>query len=94
MKKISAVVALVLALVLCGSACADLYPTTARVTKVDRSADLVTVETVTGLLFTFEGCEDWEEGDCCSLLMDDNGTDSVLDDLVLDAIYSGWILSR
>lgn len=71
---------------------AELYPMTARVYMVDEFTDTVTVETFTGFLFSFEGVEDWAEGDCCALIMDDFGTAEISDDLIVSARYSGWDL--
>jgi len=92
MKKI--VCMLMVALVLFGVASAEMYPATARVVSVDYESDTVTVETFTGFLFTFEGCEDWMVNDCCSLIMDDNGTEKIYDDVILMAYYGGWLLGR
>lgn len=71
---------------------AELYPMTARVYMVDEFTDTVTVETFMGFLFSFEGVEDWAEGDCCALIMDDCGTAGISDDLIVSARYSGWDL--
>lgn len=32
------------------------------------------------------------EGDCASLIMDDNGTEKILDDMIIMAQYGGWTL--
>lgn len=94
--KIATIATIVTALIiaLCGiaTASAELYPETARVRCVNYDTDTVTVETFTGFLFVFEGCEDWQAGDCCSLIMEDNGTASVYDDEIIMAQYGGWEL--
>ena len=79
---------------LCGvaTATAEVYPETAKVVEVNYSTDTVTVETFTGYLFTFEGCEDWQEGDCACLIMEDNGTEKIYDDEIVLAQYGGWEL--
>ena len=77
---------------LCGIATAEIYPETAKVVEVDYDTDTVTVETFTGFLFTFYGCEDWMVGDCASLIMEDNGTELVYDDEIIMAQYGGWEL--
>jgi len=92
MKTITAIITAILLTVICVTACADLYPETAKVIKVDYETDTVTVETSTGFQFTFEGCEDWTEGDCASLIMEDNGTAKVFDDEIVMAQYGAWIL--
>ena len=73
---------------------AEIYPKTAKVIEVNEAEDLVTIETCTGITYTFEGCEDWTEGDGVSLIMEDNGTESILDDSILMAEYTGWILEK
>lgn len=66
-----------------------IYPQAFRVYSVDRSADLVTLETSTGLLFDFYGVEDWTTGDVCAAVMDDNGTPEIIDDRIIMARYAG-----
>ena len=65
------------------------YALTAKVVEVDRDADLVTVVDGAGNAWQFEGVEDWEEDDFVSLLMDDNGTEFIYDDVILAARYAG-----
>ena len=76
------------------TATAEIYPKTAKVIEVNYDEDLVTIETCTGITYTFEGCEDWAEGDGVSLIMEDNGTESILDDCILMAEYTGWTLEN
>ena len=68
----------------------SIYPETARIVELNYDEDIVIVETFTGFLFSFYGCEDWSIGDCCSMIMSDNGTETMLDDQVIVAEYSGW----
>ena len=68
---------------------ATLYPETAIVREIDPVEDTVLVEAGNGNLFVFKGTEDWEEDDICSMLMSDNGTANVVDDIILDVKYSG-----
>lgn len=67
------------------------YAMTAIVSVLDYAGDTVTVENATGFTWCFKGTEDWEIGDVASLVMDDNGTEIVIDDLVVSARYSGYI---
>lgn len=80
--------AIILALIISAISSGLIYPETAKVTKLNRKADIVTVETATGNRFEFYGCEDWEKGDLCSMIMWSNGTKKVKDDKILDAKYS------
>ena len=92
MKKLIAIALVLIALCATLTATAEIYPETAKVVEVDYDTDTVTVETFTGFLFTFEGCEDWMVGDCASLIMEDNGTELVYDDEIIMAQYGGWEL--
>lgn len=65
------------------------YPLTTRVVEVDVENDVVTCEDFNGFLWEFEGCEDWQEGDIASLLMDSNGTEKVFDDKIMLVHYNG-----
>lgn len=68
-----------------------LYPETAVVREVDYTTDTVTVECFNGNLFSFSECDDWAEGDICSMLMNDNGTPTVTDDEIVSVKYSGYM---
>jgi hypothetical protein len=70
------------------------YALTCEVVEVDRVRDVVTCEDYNGNLWEFYGCEDWQTGDCASLLMDSRGTESVHDDTITHARYSGWTLNK
>ena len=67
----------------------DIYPKTAVVSKVDYKNDVVTVKDYSGNLWEFYGCEDWETGDVCSMIMSTNGTTKTLDDIIIKTEYSG-----
>ena len=68
-----------------------IYPTTAVVTDINYDTDIVTVINATGFVYTFEGVEDLIEGDVMSLIMFNNGTQTIGDDEVVSARYSGFI---
>lgn len=70
------------------------YALTTCVVEVDRDNDIVTCEDSNGNLWEFYGCEDWQKGDCASLLMNDQGTPSIYDDAIEGARYSAWTLTR
>ena len=70
----------------------ELYAETAKVISVEN--DVVAVETSTGHIFTFKGAEDWEIGDCASLIMNSRETQYVDDDEIIKADYSSWQLER
>lgn len=70
------------------------YALTARVVELDRENDVVTVEDSVGNRWQFCGVEDWEVNDCASLLMWDNGTETIFDDEVHGARYGAWMLTH
>ena len=65
------------------------YPLTAKVTKVNKKKNVVTVQDYSGNKWKFRGCEDYENGDVVSMLMDSNGTKNIKDDIILQVRYSG-----
>lgn len=70
-----------------------LYPLTAVVEEIN--GDVLTL--VDGNGNGWEMTEDgfgWMLGDVASLLMYDNGTETVEDDIILDARFSGWVDDR
>ena len=69
----------------------NLYAETAIVREIDYATDTVTVECFNGNLFSFSDCDDWAEGDICSMLMDSKGTSEVTDDEILSVKYSGYV---
>ena len=67
----------------------NLYPLAGTVVAVDRPDDTVTVQDGAGNFWRFDGAEDWQTGDLCALLMNDNGTEDVRDDVILQVRYAG-----
>lgn len=65
------------------------YPLTTIVTEINKEKDLVSITDSNGHVWQFYGVEDWEEEDICSIIMDDNGTKEVLDDIIVKAQYGG-----
>lgn len=70
----------------------NLYPLSTVVTEINIKNDTVTVEDTNGNLWSFNGAEDWEVGDGCSLLMDNNGTNNIEDDIIISTqyCYNDW----
>ena len=66
------------------------YPMTTIVTEVNYNSDEVTCTDFNGNKWAFTGCEDWLEGDICSMIMCDNGTKTIYDDIIISERYNGW----
>lgn len=79
-----------LSLILSVIAAVGLYPRTGYI--VELSTETVVIEDATGLLWEIENdADDWCVGDGVSMIMYDNGTeDSICDDCVVVARYSGF----
>lgn len=60
------------------------YPTAGYVTSQEN--DLVSVELASGEIFQFFADPgDYEKGDLCAMIIDNNGTTEVYDDIIIDA---------
>ncbi|MFQ9785915.1 MAG: hypothetical protein ACLRYF_04710 [Mediterraneibacter faecis] len=64
-----------------------LYPLTTTVAEIKN--DTVTVEDSNGNLWSFDGAEDWEINDSCALIMNDNNTKDIRDDVIISTRYQG-----
>ena len=60
----------------------NLYTTRAIVVHIDK--DLVMCEDTNGEMWCFEGADEWTEEDEIILLMNDNSTEDIYDDEVID----------
>lgn len=69
-----------------------LYPLTTTVTEIKK--DTVTVEDINGNLWSFDDAEDWEINDTCALIMDDNSTKDIYDDVIISTRYQGRTESK
>lgn len=69
----------------------SLYPMMCVVTEVDYTTDTVTLTDFNGFEWQFVGIEDWDTGDVCSCIMNNNGTPLIFDDEIIEVRYDGWI---
>ena len=67
----------------------ETYPQTMVVVGIEN--DTVIIEDFNGFQFQFDGAEDWMVGDICSCIMRTNGTETIVDDEIVDTRYSGYI---
>ena len=65
----------------------NLYAKTAIVTDLNKDNDVVTVTDSSGYMWEFSGCEDWMLNDYCSMVMYDNNTALIFDDVIIDVKY-------
>ena len=100
--KIVIAVSLVLMVIFtCLVACADAnaetetleikhYPSCGTVVEINCENGEVVVEDFNGNLWAFEGSEDWLEGDICAMIMSDEATPEIYDDVIVQVRYCGW----
>ena len=69
----------------------QIYPMTTIDREIDNKNDIVTVENNDGELFQFIGIEDWQINDVCSLMLNNNCTENIYDDIIIKTIYNGNI---
>lgn len=69
-----------------------LYPLSTTVTEINNNT--VTVEDSNGNLWSFNGAEDWEVNDSCALIMNDNNTKDIRDDVIISTRYQGRMESK
>ena len=74
----------------CVCANAEIYPDTFLITNLNYTTDIITLESANGFIWEYEGIEDLFIGDMASVLMDDNNTENITDDIILKLTYSGW----
>ena len=69
----------------------NVYIRTMEVTQIDYTGDVVTCTDAVGFIWQFYDCEDYNEGDLVSCLMDTMDTEeTILDDYILDTWYTGY----
>lgn len=70
------------------------YPATMQIIGLNYESDVVTLQTSTGFIYMMDGCEDYSLNDYVALIMNDNGTENITDDIIVKARYSGYYKSN
>lgn len=65
------------------------YAIVGEIIEVDHSNDMVAVQDYNGNIWTFTDAEDWMAGDICAMIMNDNSTDTIYDDIIENVYYQG-----
>ena len=95
MKKLLAIVVLccVLFSVLSSSAeqinADNILVRVGTIVEIEEENDVVVVMDTIGMLWEFEGIEDYMLDDTVALLMDRNNTETIFDDIILRVFYVG-----
>ena len=93
MKKDLIILALALTLTLTLILCQqeEIYPRTMVVYEINHKLDVVMLKDSTGLIWAFNGVEDWKIGDICSCILNTNGTEIIYDDTIVTTKYNGQL---
>lgn len=67
-----------------------IYSRVGTVCAIDEVRNSVLVVDGVNFKWEFFGVEDWEVGDMVSMIMDDNGTDFIEDDIIIDVTFVGF----
>ena len=59
------------------------------IVEIDEENDVVVVMDTVGMLWAFEGIEDYMLDDTVALLMDKNNTETIFDDIIVRVFYAG-----
>ena len=68
-----------------------LYPRVGQVTEINRSWGYVAIKDSVGELWLLYDVDDWAVGDVVSMMLNDNNTDTITDDIIVKAYYSGRV---
>ena len=69
----------------------NIYPQTFIVSDIDKANDIVYLETPSGMIYTWQGVEDWMIGDIASAIMNNNKThQNITDDKIIKLQYAGY----
>lgn len=65
-----------------------LYPAAGTVRRVYKDNNVISVKLKNGVIFEFyaEDAAEWHKGDLCAMIIDNNGTKTIYDDMVIDAV--------
>lgn len=91
MKKFIAIVALFVMVFAFSTARAEIYPQTFFVNDIDHAQDMLILIDFNGNEWLWSGIEDYEKGDIIAAIMEDNGTEIIYDDIIINIRYSGYI---
>lgn len=64
------------------------YTLTTVVVSVNYNTDTVETEDFNGNVWTFNGCEGWQVMDVCTMLINDNNTITIYDDVILSTRHN------
>lgn len=91
MKKFVTIVVLFILVVAYSTACAEIYPQTFVVEHINYEHDVMILVDYNENEWECFGIEDYDIGDIIAAIMDDNGTEIIFDDEIVDLRYAGYM---
>ena len=67
----------------------NFYPTCGTVVEVNLEEDYILIKDFSNNLWMMSDCEDWAVNDLVAMIMYDNNTSIIYDDIIIDAKYCG-----
>lgn len=61
------------------------------VESINYEENYITIVDNSGNAWEWEGIENWQENDIAVMMMNNNGTERVTDDIIIDIKYTGWV---
>ena len=68
------------------------YPLTTVVTETGTKEIVIT--DFNGNDWVYKTDDEWEIGDYCSMIMSDNGTENIYDDIIVNVRYNGYLQGK
>lgn len=95
MKKIISIIFVLTIIIVCSVnafAESNIYPMAMVVFEINNKTDTVVFKDFNGNLWNYtNGTEDWAVGDLAGIIMYDNNTEIIYDDIIIDARYCGYL---
>lgn len=61
------------------------------VESINHEENYITIVDNSGNAWEWEGVEDWQENDIAVMMMNNNGTEKITDDIIMNIKYTGWV---
>lgn len=70
---------------------AENYPLCGVVESVNYEENYITIVDNSGNAWEWEDTKDWQKNDIAAMIMNDNGTAEIIDDIIVNIRYIDWV---